>query len=438
MKATTEEREATIAERNARYAVKFVSGGERAVAAELVAYSRGGNGGQLVELARDLWPLAYTHFDDIHHGRFVAGQSVGLENKQVKSVYTLAGQQGTADILNKEWVEGKSERPSVKLAKLKGHGWGNYPIVRGGKNAKGSKITWKARDGEGVAKRSILPTDKEHNRIIRMCNQLLVEAEEQRLYLLETNTQGAKRLKLDWKHRPSVRYIAIPQALGRVLVIHSEQKEGGEDVGEMCDGWGKEPLFYLVEGWMGNKPEAVAWAKGTRAARVQPCKGWGKRYSLAKGNNPESLAHAEEQKAAVASGKSVASFSVTSLSSPRTIADVLNSTVGEDGCSVDVAKSPRAEAETLIAADKISPLTAKQLEKLEAVEGKLGEIGTYVNTNKEAMSLTRQTAQENAPYTLPAQGHIQRNSPAETANPTTQRISRLKRKATAANEVQPC
>ena len=218
MKATTEEREATIAERNARYAVKFVSGGERAVAAELVAYGQGATSGQLVELAKSLWPVAYKYFDALRHGRAVHS----FHLPEVQAVYKLAretAEQTTGDILNKEWVEGKSERPSVKLAKLKGHGWGHYPIVASWEGQPlGSKITYSAnkKNDKGRVRRTIIPTCSAHNAIIRKCNQILVEAEEQRLYLLETNTQDAKRIKDRWKRRPSVRYFSIPQALGRV------------------------------------------------------------------------------------------------------------------------------------------------------------------------------------------------------------------------------
>ena len=356
---TITDRELTIAERKARYAVKYVSGGERAVAAELVDYSRGGNAGKLVELARDLWPVAYTHFDDIHHGRFVAGQSVGLENKQVKSVYTLAGQQVTADILNKEWVEVKKERPSVTLAKRKGHGWGNYPIVKGGAHALGSQAVWKVKAGDSVALRTLLPTTPEHKAIIRKCNQILAEAESQNLYFLEVNNQTAARLKKAWGKRKTARWAPFPQHFGRVVMVHSDAAEGGNELGAMCDGYGKAELFALVEGWVANQPAGK---------RVVPCKGWGLRYKMAKGHTEESLAHAEEQATAVANGQSGATFSTTFPHSPHTIASAWASTVSEEGHGIDCTTSVKADLETLIELGLTKGLKPKAHANLERIE----------------------------------------------------------------------
>ena len=361
MKLTTEERDARLAKRRARYNAGFA--GYPAVAAELVAYGQGATAGQLVELAKSLWPVAYKHFDDIRHGRAVDN----FHLLEVQAVYKLAREAAErGDVPT-------AERPSVKREKLKGMGWGHYPMIKNWEGQPlGSKITYSAnkKNDKGRVRRTIIPTCSAHNAIIRKCNQILVEAEEQRLYLLETNTQDAKKIKERWKKRPSVRYFAIPQALNRVFVIHSEQKEGGSDVGAMCDGYGKAELYALVKGRVDNQPNG---------ARAGMSNGWGKHYQFAQKVSKEGRAKIAQN----------ARLTLNSRETSKANARLLKSTVGEDGRGLDYIEQATPEVEKLIEAGSVSPLTEKQLGSLVAIDSDFS-LPSAITVKENAIVLSRE------------------------------------------------
>ena len=282
--------------------------------------------------------------------------------------------------------------PGAQLAKSRGGmGWGNYPIVPGGSNAEGCKVTWKAADG--IIKRSIIPTSPYHAGIIRKCNQILAEAETTNLFVVTVATAVAGQCRERWRKRPSVRWFAMPQALGQVILIHNQADEGGRELSELTEGYGKAQLYDTVQGWTDNKPGA---------ARARGCSGWGKRYQLAKGHNEESRAAAEESATAVATAvaegsSTTARFSLTCIASPQTVASALNSTVDSGGRGLDIVLSIANEVQTLIDLALAKPLTEARYNQLNRAEQVLIPVlGTYKDTN--TMSLKRENKPAPSPF----------------------------------------
>ena len=422
---TQTDRELNINQRRAVIAAGKI--GHENLAADLVQYGNGQDGLHLA-VAKLLWPVAYTHFDDLHHGRAV--QNFHLP--EVQAVYKLAREGDSTAV--EVWQ-------AAELAKRKGMGWGHYPIVKGGDNASGSKLTWKVREGDSMAKRSIIPTCPAHNAIIRKCNQILVEAESATLRVLTLASNEAERLKKMWRKRQSVRWAVFPQFSGQVVMVHSEAAEGGNELGAMCNEYGKAELYALVEKWIANKPEG---------ARARPCQGWGKHYRLAKGHNEESLAMQAEQATAVASGKA-GQFSLTALHSPYTVASALNSTVDGAGHGLDVTTSIKSDVETLLQLELVKALKPKAYANLERVEAILngakseeGADKAYIKTNILCPLSALPSESEGAaePFHLSAKPPKQRNKPLGEAvgdrlQATWAQIA-AERGAAVASEVQPC
>ena len=409
----TPPRDANIAQRRGNIEARFCGATHADIAADLVNYAHRGGRGLYLELAKAIWPVAYSFFVSIRDGQ----PSADFAHLEVQSVYRLTWEQphgrtaphfppapqlapqGTAVGQAVPSIEGGAAVasatptaepltavlwPSGQIAKRAGIGWGNYPIIPGGRDANGSKITWSV-NGEGEGRRSIIPTCPAHNSLIRKCNQIIVEAESATLRVLTMTSIEAQRTKNRWKRRASVRYLAIPQLFGRVVMIHSEATEGGQELGEMCEGYGKAQLYELVRKWIEGKPNG---------ARVQPCQNWGKRYKLAKGHNEESKAAAVQAAGNVTSGKAGAKFSMTLTISPKTASNVLNTTTNESGIGVDSVNSILQDVETIIDLGLHKPLTAGQLATITQLEGKLHQLGTYKEDS--TMCLSSESPEEGA------------------------------------------
>ena len=397
-------RQLEIDQRRARIAAGKI--GDANIAADLVQYGHGNGDGLHIALAQLLWPAAFSFFDALHHHRDVDGLPFPID------VYKLAREGDSTAVAT--WA-------TAELAKRQGMGWGHYPIVASWEGQPlGSKITYSAnkKNDKGRVRRTIIPTCSAHNAIIRKCNQILVEAEEQRLYLLETNTQDAKRIKDRWKRRPSVRYFSIPQALGRVVMVHSEEKEGGNELGAMCNEYGKAELYALVKGWVDNKPEA---------ARAGMSSGWGKHYKF-------TSRVSEEGRAKMASN---ARLTLNSRETGKVISDCLNSTLGEDGRGLDYIEQATPEVETLIEQGMVSPLTEKQLGNLMAIDSDNSPISA-ITTDTNTIALISENEGAADASTLSAKPPKQRNKPLGEAVGDRLQAMWEQIAAEQVREVQPC
>ena len=357
-----------------------------ALAAELVDYGRGGKLRHAKE-AMAKWPVAHAFFDKLRHGEAVTEFS----HEQVQDVFGRAYLHRTAP------EPAPIDTVKAVQAHGRGLGWGHYPILKEGPKT-GCKVTWRVKSGAAVAKRTIIPVSKEHAAIVRKCNQLIVEAEQGALHLSRLSPDEWKLAKGRWKRRQDVRYMAMPQLDG-FLVVHNGQVDGAAPLGPLCEGYGKAALYELVGEWLAGRPSTTKkTAKGLTFAyvRVGTSKDWGRHYSGSEGKSKNIKANT--------------ALAAHSTHPSSTLAAAVRGTVDANGRGSDMTTSVKADMETFLQLGLIPTLTAEQLDTMNELEAVLiaaaavptvaDELFSTVDTAAKSYTLTHETTA--APSPLPA------------------------------------
>lgn len=118
-----------------------------------------------------------------------------------------------------------------------------------------------------------------HVRTVRMCNQILAEANHTNLYKLKIDCKEAKdkltsRLKKASGRGEYCIYMVLPQELGTYAVIHNREKEGGLNLEEITENYDKAILYGLI------KPLSITPA----GAKIQHSEGFGRSYRGSRGD----------------------------------------------------------------------------------------------------------------------------------------------------------
>ena len=322
-----------------------------ALAAELVDYAFSGGELPHAKEAAAVWPTAYKFFSGVHHGAAVTQ----FTHDEVQEVLELAR-------LHKTNPE-PSPLDTVKEVQAHGRGlgWGHYPIPKEGAKT-GCKVTWRVKSGAAVAKRTTIPITKEHAPIVRKCNQLIAEAEQGALYLSQLAPDEWKATKRRWERRQDVRYMAVPQLDG-VMVVHNGQIDGAAELGPLCEGYGKAQLYQLVGEWLAARPsttkKTAKWGLIFACVQGSASRGWGRHYSGAKGKSKNIKANT--------------ALALHSVYTASTVAAAVNGTVDENGRGSDMVTSVKAEVETLLQLALVPNLTAEQLDTTNELEAALEE-----------------------------------------------------------------
>ena len=112
-----------------------------------------------------------------------------------------------------------------------------------------------------------------HRRVLRYCNQIITEQESGPLWSLQLGAGEYKRQAAAWRKRntrgDNARYCPFPQPDNQYIIIHNQEKDGGEPVTG-----GRAELYELVKA-IANTPENK---------RLTPSEGWGGCYQGAKGD----------------------------------------------------------------------------------------------------------------------------------------------------------
>ena len=408
-------RKQNIATRNGRIAARQI--GHNSLAAELMAYGHGGGALPHAEVIAAVWPIAYEFFHGVRHGASVTQ----FAHAEVQAVYKKATAAPTAEPAPIDTVK-------AVQAHGRGLGWGHYPIPKEGAKT-GCKVTWRVKSGAAVAKRTTIPITKEHAPIVRKCNQLIAEAEQGALYLSQLAPDEWQRTKRRWERRQDVRYMAVPQLDG-VLVVHNGQIDGAAELGPLCEGYGKAQLYQLVGEWLAARPsitkKTAKWGVIFTCAQGSTSRGWGLHYSGAKGKSKNI--------------KDNTALPLHSVYTASTVAAAVNGTVDENGRGSDMVTSVKAEVETLLQLALVPNLTAEQLDTTNELEAVLKAAqalpghGHAKDFFAKAEPLPVTTAAK--PYTLT---HETEDEPAtagaySTAEPANR--SRIKHKPTAEPEAQ--
>lgn len=262
-------------------------------------------------------------------------------------------------------------------AKLVTTGRGEFPPAPKQKGEiKGSACTWHKRGNESrvvvspyyVRDFRANPKDA-HYRRVRVCNQIVAEADYNKLLKLEATKEDTKklinRIKKANTRGEFCRYLALPQEGGEFVIIHNRQKEGGECLKTLTNDYDKATLYELVTSWS-NTPEGT---------RVQSSEGFGRMFQGMQGDG--------RAKIAAKLGKPVKpkTFQAQSLVSPQDIASILGLSLNDQLKGELTTSNHEAPLNELEKKKAIAPLNSKDRERFNAYISQFGEMSLLKSTS---------------------------------------------------------